>query len=136
MITDGVSTAFNMILEELDVATKEVNNQGAEFMKQGKYDEAKGLIATGERLADFRKKLNDLRTEWLGTFDESTRQRVKVESQPLTAYHKSPKTGLRVTLPNGTVINEAKAAITFAFTLKALGLDRVRKLGKRVSVCH
>jgi hypothetical protein len=44
------------------------------------------------------------------------------------------KTVLRVTFPDGTVIADKKAKITFAETIKRIGLMRVRNLG--ISFCH
>ena len=44
------------------------------------------------------------------------------------------KTVLRVTFPNGTVIADKKAKITFAETIKRIGLMKVRNLG--ISFCH
>lgn len=41
----------------------------------------------------------------------------------------APKTGLRVTLPDGRVIAHPKASDTFIDTLLAIGIDRVRPLG-------
>ena len=44
------------------------------------------------------------------------------------------KTVLRVTFPDGTVIADKKAKITFAETIKRIGLMKVRNLG--ISFCH
>ena len=44
------------------------------------------------------------------------------------------KTILRVTFPDGTVIADNKAKVTFAETIKRIGLMKVRNLG--ISFCH
>jgi hypothetical protein len=44
------------------------------------------------------------------------------------------KTVLKVTFPDGTVIADKKAKITFAETIKRIGLMKVRNLG--ISFCH
>ena len=44
------------------------------------------------------------------------------------------KTILRVTFPDGTVISDKKAKITFSETIKRIGLMKVRNLG--ISFCH
>ncbi len=44
------------------------------------------------------------------------------------------KTVLRVTFPDGTVIADKKAKVTFAETIKRIGLMKVRNLG--ISFCH
>lgn len=44
------------------------------------------------------------------------------------------KTVLRVTFPDGTIIADKKAKITFAKTIKRIGLMKVRNLG--ITFCH
>lgn len=44
------------------------------------------------------------------------------------------KTVLRVTFPDGTIIADKKAKVTFAETIKRIGLMKVRNLG--MSFCH
>jgi hypothetical protein len=79
MSTDGVTTAFDVILEELIAVVSEVNEQGAQFMKEGKYDDAQKLIESGKQLQRFKEKLYALRSEWSNGLDTATRDRVKIE---------------------------------------------------------
>jgi hypothetical protein len=60
MSTDGVTTAFEMILEEIDSVVSEVNSQGAAFLRNNEYQHARDAIASGEKLAGFRRKLECL----------------------------------------------------------------------------
>lgn len=134
MSTDGVTTAFDVILEELIAVVSEVNAQGAQFMKGGKYDDAQKLIESGKQLQRFKEKLDALRSEWSSGLDTATRDRVKIENvRTLASHHKAPKTGLLVRFTNGKVFNESVAAETFSLALQEIGLDRVRSLNKQVN---
>ena len=48
---------------------------------------------------------------------------------PSIRHVENPTQGLRVTFPDGTVIAESKAVITFVKTLQCVGLQRVHELG-------
>jgi len=50
-----------------------------------------------------------------------------------TKSTKGPKTLLRVSFPDGTVIQDRKAKVTFAKTIEKIGLMRVRNLG--ITLC-
>lgn len=131
---DGVTTAFDVILDELDAVTKEVNSQGSDFMKNGKYTEAKRIIESGQQLQAFREKLSGLRAEWLTGQDASMRERVQLNNiRELSPHHKAQKTGLSVMLPNGREIHHHVAADTFVEVLRELGIERVKALDIRVS---
>jgi hypothetical protein len=136
MNTDSVSIAFQIILEEIGTVVSEVNSQGAAFLRNGDYQKAEDVIASGKKLAAFKTKLDSLRQEWIAGLDEPTRAKVQVESNKTTrtisSSHKSPKTILDVKFPDGTAIFEAVAADTFSKSLKKLGLQRVSQLGMKV----
>lgn len=52
----------------------------------------------------------------------------QVDSQPVIRQ-RSYKTLLKVTFPDGSVIQDKRAKITFAETIRKIGLERVRNLG-------
>ena len=136
MNTDSVSVAFQIILEEIGTVVSEVNSQGAAFLRNGDYQKAKDVIASGEKLASFRTKLDALRQEWIAGLDEPTRAKVLVESgevaRTITSGHKSSKTILVVKFPDGTVLFETVAADTFTQSLKKIGLQRVSDLSMKL----
>lgn len=49
-------------------------------------------------------------------------------------FHKNDKAILRVTFPDGTVISDNKAKVTFVETIRRIGFMRVRSLGMKY--CH
>lgn len=77
--------------------------------------------------------------------DSSTETELSPDPDPQAEHreggeHKKPvedradKTVLRVTFPDGTVIADKKAKVTFAESIKRIGLMRVRSLG--LTFCH
>lgn len=53
----------------------------------------------------------------------------RTNSVPKTVHAKSPKTNLRVTLPNGRVIQNNKAVDTLIDFVQYVGVEKVRKVG-------
>ena len=137
MSSDGVTTAFEMIIEEIDSVVSEVNSQGAAHLRNNEYARAKEAIASGEQLAAFREKLASLKDEWVSGLDEPTRKQVRVEpssvARSIASTSKSSKTVLVVKFTDGTTIYESKAAETFAKAIKKLGVQRVIELGMKVN---
>ena len=137
MSSDGVSTAFDIILDEIDSVLSELNSQVTAFMRNGDFGRARDIIASAEHLAGFRKKLEDLRNEWISGLDEPTRTKVKIDRALVTttiaSNTKAPKTVLVVKFPDGTTIYESKASETFARAIKKLGIQKVMDLGIKVN---
>ncbi|MEO9061190.1 MAG: hypothetical protein ABI270_04005 [Nitrosospira sp.] len=137
MSTDSVSIAFEMILEEIDLIVSEVNSQGAAFLRNNEYSRVKDTIASGEKLAAFRVKLESLKDEWFSGFDEHTQRQVKVESsviaKTIASAPKSQRTVLVVKFADGTVVYESTAAETYAKSIKKFGIQRVIELDLKVN---
>lgn len=137
MKNDNVTTAFEIILEEIESVVTEVNSQGAAFLKDSEYPKAMVSIETGKKLDAFHKKLESLKGEWISGLDEPTRRQVNVETsintRTITSGSKSAKTRITVKFDDGTIISGAKAADTFAKAIKKLGLQRVIALGMKVN---
>jgi len=134
MNQDGVSVAFEVILEEIASVENQLATEGASAFRERRYNDADQLSNSGKRLLEFREKLVHLRDEWRSGIDIETRQRVKVEpGYTISPHAKGPKTILRVTLPTGRVIQRPTAAQTFADVIEEMGLEAVRKLNISVS---
>lgn len=128
MADDGVGAALDLVSEEIAAAEAQLEAENQIAFKQKRFDDAHALVESGKRLLEFRTKLDELRKEWRSGIDAKTRDRIKVEPYHLAPHSKGPKTGIRVTLGDGQVIQRTTAADTFADALEALGLDRVRAL--------
>ena len=134
MKRDGVSVAFEMIMEEIEAVEAQLNEEGATAFKNSQYADADRLSAAGKELKQFREKLETLRQEWSSGIDLKTRERVKVKpGYQIPPHKKGPRTNLRITLPNGRVIQRPTAAQAMADAIEAIGLDRVKSLGLTVS---
>lgn len=146
MTHDGVSVAFNIIQEELENATKSLNNEGAQAFQAGEYDKATGLSQMGKDLAQFRTKVLELEEEWTRHFDIATRGRVHIElveeqvfpsrpiseNKPRRITHvrqvRNPRTNIRVTFPDDCTIFNQFAANTLAESIEKLGVEKVKAL--------
>lgn len=130
---DGVSIALELILDEISVVAEQLRKENADALGAEQFPKAKTLIESAEKLVAFREKLRALQTEWRSGIDQPTRTRVQPAGYEIPPHDKGPATHLRVALPDGTVIQEPTAALTFAKALEAVGLDKVRTLGLKLN---
>lgn len=134
MNQDGVSIAFDVMLEEIAAIENQLAAEGASAFQERRYKDADRLSQSGKRLLAFREKLEQLRDEWKSGIDIDTRKRLNVEIGYSIAPHtKGPKTKLRVSLASGRVIQRSNAAQTFVDVIEELGVDAVRRLGLSVN---
>ena len=64
MNSNEVNTAFEILIEEIELVANNLNEEGAKAIKAGSYDVARRLMDEAERLADFREKVRALQKEW------------------------------------------------------------------------
>jgi len=72
-----VNTAFEILLEEIEVVANSLHEQGAEAFKSGNYDLARRAIEEATRLADFREKVKSLQKEWASFTIKQSRREVR-----------------------------------------------------------
>ncbi|EFK10315.1 conserved hypothetical protein [delta proteobacterium NaphS2] len=134
MKSDGVSTAFSIIMEEIGAVAEQLNQEGVNAFKNSKYSDAQKLSESGKELGIFKKKLEALQKEWNAGIDISTRKRVKIEpSYSIPTHSKSAKTNLRITMPSGRVIQRPTAAKALVDAIESLGIEKVNSLGHKVN---
>lgn len=135
---DGVATAFELIIEEIEAVASDIAEQGGKAFRDKAYDLAQQLGESGKNLQDFRAKVEALLEDWQSGIDITTRQRFK-ERQNIKApktisnHSKASKTRLHVSFSDGTTIEEYYAADTFALALKHIGLTKVEGMGLKES---
>jgi len=95
MNTKEVIPAFDMLLEELDAIVPELNKQGAQLMKEMKYDQARQIIAKAEAVVTFQGKVSALREEWLRMAVPATKKPEKKGKPVSRKMTKMLKQGLR-----------------------------------------
>lgn len=66
MDKNEVNTAFEILLEEIELVANQLHESGAEAFRAGDYDKARKAIEEATRLADFREKVKALQREWAG----------------------------------------------------------------------
>jgi hypothetical protein len=133
MTKDGVATAFELIIEEIEVVATEIAELGGKAFRDKAHNAAQELIESSKTLEDFRSKVTALLEEWQSGIDITTRQRFAERrtkpTKPYRQHTKAPKTRLRAHFADGTKIEEYYAADTFALAIRHFGLSRVESLG-------
>lgn len=59
-----VNTAFEILLEEIELVANDLNEEGAQAFKAGDYEAARLAIEEATRLAEFREKVKALQKDW------------------------------------------------------------------------
>ena len=137
MKTDGVSTAFQIILEQIDTVVLEVNQQGAVYFHSNDYKKAEFSLDAGKTIKAFRERIEALNNEWVAFIEEPTRKKVLVQpsdfAKPISSRQRSSKKCLIVKFMDGVVLYERNATETFVLALRKLGVQRVAALGLKVN---
>lgn len=123
---DAVNVAFELVDEELNRVLHALNEEGAQAFRNGEHQKVKDLAETGVTLNAFKEKVGALLAEWNRGFDRSIRRKVTL---PKEFRSKGPRTRLRVSFANGSIIENTSAAESFIASLEKLGLDKVAALG-------
>jgi hypothetical protein len=122
MRSDGVSTAFQIILEELDEVGDEIKEELKSTLEDKGFRATKDLVEVGETLDDFSDKVAALKEEWATTFDDKTRNRTLLElsqprcSEPSSCADSDNESGTLI----GMVIKNAEANARVDGARKAL----------------
>jgi hypothetical protein len=125
---DDLQTAMDKVAEVLD-------GWGASRFMARDYEAATEAAARCQRLRDVTAKVVDWRESALGAMTAPVASPVRakgMQGRSGAAGEGSSgkgRKGLRVTLSDGTVIQEPTTSATFALALKELGLERVARLG-------
>ena len=77
-----VIPAFEMLIEELDAIVSDLNQQGAQYLSKGEYDQARSLIAKVESITTIRDKVQTLQVEWRSLQVSETRGSPKKRESP------------------------------------------------------
>lgn len=128
--TDGVSAAFELILEQLVIVEKELKQEGEQAFRKSDFAKAVKLGEAGTSLTSFKQQLESLSHQWDTGVEEETRRRV---SRRIRSQSKGPKTGLKVILSDGTIVQKPIAADTFVEVIRRMGVDNVYQLGLKLN---
>ncbi len=106
---NGVTTAFEMLLEKIELVANKLNEQGAEAFKAGDYDAANRAIEQATQVAKFRDKVRSLKEKW----------QLLITGYPPGARRICRKSGAR--LPRGVRTSEEAFRIPILESLVELG---------------
>ena len=100
MNKDGVATAFELIIDEIESVANQIANQGSEAFRQKSYDTAQRLGESGKNLQVFLDRVENLLEDWQRGIDVATRQRFsssqpQKKKTPSSSQGKAQKTVLR-----------------------------------------
>jgi restriction system protein len=109
-----VNTAFEMLLEKIELLANQLNEQGAEAFKAGDYDGARCAAEQATQLADFREKVKSLKKEWeLLNAGQLTRPRTSRRTRPerLARDLRTPEEAFRIPILESLVELGGKASV-------------------------
>jgi restriction system protein len=78
MDKNEVNTAFEILLEEIELVANQLNDAGGDAFRDRDYERAKGAVQDATRLAEFREKVKQLQKEWTALFTTSRRAQLKI----------------------------------------------------------
>ncbi len=93
MDQNEVTTAFDMVLEEIEKAIAALEQEGIQALRSSKHEVARELTEKCSQMAAFRGKVNELQQEWLNTF--ATVTPVKAKKRRSRRTFKRLKSGLK-----------------------------------------
>lgn len=95
MVENEVSSAFEILLEEIETAIEELNQEGARQFSLSDHKKARLLLEKAEAAILFRGKIKDLQIEWR-TMETQIGSKTSVEKKRSNSKRKSKlKRGLR-----------------------------------------
>ncbi len=132
---DEVNLAFAMLVEEIESSADVIKEEISRQALAGDMESVKGLAEKHEKVAEFAKRVGQVRFEWDLIFapPEIPSDRKRRNGPADRSGLRAPKTSLVVKLPTGRTLKETTAADTFCKTVEEMGLERVRALGKSIN---
>lgn len=144
-----VSAALQLLNGTLEEEQKRIFDAGSEAMKRQDGKTARAVLDFADKVEDFRSRVGELERLWgkLQQIRDAAAPEVReivtgkgrlfpVKPRKITKgftrhldHPLAAKTILSVRFPDGTVIEEKKAADTFAKAIEKIGADRVAGLG-------
>lgn len=90
--SDGVGSAFVLLLDEIDEVITETTRSGQESLAQRDYDRAETLIDRARAVDSFGEAVRELHATWQRDFADEDEEPADVAAPPLTkAVHESPE---------------------------------------------
>lgn len=128
---DGVTIAFNLIIDEIEKRKKVLKEKGSKAFKLDDFKKVQTLGKHGDDLAIFLEKISDLQEEWNQNFEHAVicESADKSIARHESLYRKSSKTILFIEFDDGTQINNPVAAKSFVAAIEKIGIEKVESLG-------
>lgn len=141
--SNEIFSTFEILLSKLEIEINRLNDEGAKLFSLSQYDEAVKSADDGKALQGFKRKVEDLNSEWTElrsnasegprSTDQSSSQTMKDRDVPSVKSKRAPKKRLLVVFKDGGVVDEETAASTFAKTISLIGMEKVKNLDLSVN---
>ncbi len=95
MKSNEVDTAFEILLEEIEMVANDLHDEGAEAFMSGNYETARRAIEEATRLAEFREKVKALKKEWASLLFKRPRRAGKNQKGRLPRGLRTPEEAFR-----------------------------------------
>lgn len=135
-----VPEALGLVTEEVKTVKKAINEAGAKAQREDKRQIAREALDYADGLDNFVAKVEELKREWQRLEERIARATPEAREIVRSAggtrvitNPPAPKTGLKVTFPDGTVLHDSVAAVTFVKALSKLGPEKVAEIGETLN---
>lgn len=131
MQINEVNTAFEILLEEIELVANQLNEDGAQAFKYGDYDTARRAIEEATRLAEFRERVKALQKEWaslLAKRPQRTKKAVRAVKSRLPRGLRTPEEAFRKPILKALV--ELGGSAPIGEVLELVGKNMEGKLTK------
>ena len=114
MIKNEVFSAFEILLEEIEMVISEIKNAGASAFQKGEYDKVEEIKEKATALEKFREKVKHLQNEWQANFSslsvKPTKKR-KIKSK-LKKGLRTPEDAFRIPILESLVELDGSASMS------------------------
>ena len=135
MPNENVVKAYESLISDLESFAARLSGERGSFISGGEFETARVLVNADRKLLALAQELSRHRDAFVRQLG-GTAQAISgnARSAPVDPNPgRAARTRLKVTFPDGLVIQEETAALTFALVIERLGMEQVASLGWRVN---
>lgn len=135
MTTENVLKVYELLISDIESFAARLSGEKGLFISGGEFETARVLVNADRKLLALAHELSRYRDAFVRQQGGTAQARSgNTRSAPVdTSPGRATRTRLKVTFPNGVIIQEETAALTFAMVIERLGMEQVASLGWRVN---
>lgn len=135
MSKENIVKAYELLISDLESFAARLSGERGLFISGGEFETARVLVNADRKLLALAQELSRNRDAFVrphGNTAQAMTGNARIAAVD-TNPGRSSRTRLKVTFPDGLVIQEMTAALTFAMVIDRLGMEQVASLGWRVN---